>query len=198
MNDSPGCWDKIKRYCLSKLLKCIGCCLPRVCLPAWIKSKSPATGITISKFLLFSTISMPVMLVGSDMISDGGVLAQMWPYTQWAKFLAGEYAGDETAANSTETTTTNSSSTELAGDQEGNGTVVGSNNTEVEQRGQSRVLDMTLIFLFLTSILILLVSTLNLLSSNWLSTLLRNARTTLMMESRELERKDAPVPLGNY
>ena len=139
---------------------------------------------------------MPVVLVGSDMISDGGVLVQMWQYTWMAKDLAGESAGDETATNSTGTTT-NSSSTELAGDQEGNGTVVGSNSTEVEQGGQSRVLDDTLGMLFLVSILILFFSTVNLLFSNWLSTLLRNARTTLMMESRELERKDAPVPLGD-
>ena len=139
---------------------------------------------------------MPVALVGSDMISDGRVLVQMWPYTAWAKLLAGEYAGDETATNSTETTT-NSSSTELAGEQVGNRTVAGSKSTEVEQGGQSGVLDLTLFSLFFVSILILVVSTFNLLSSNWLSTLLRNARTTLMMESRELERKDVPVPLGN-
>ena len=92
------------------------------------------------------------MLVGSDMISDGGVLVQMWPYTMWAKILAGEYAVNETATNSTGTTA-NSSSTELAGDQEGNGTVVGSNSTEVEQGRQSDVLDFTLGFLFMVSII---------------------------------------------
>ena len=140
---------------------------------------------------------MPVALVGSDMISDGGVLVQMWPYTFLAKIFAGEYALYGTTTNSTGTTT-NSSSTELAGDQEGNGTVVGSNSTEVEPGVQSRVLDFTLSLLFLVSINILIFSTINLLFwSNWLSTLLRNAWTTLMMESRELERKDAPVPLGN-
>ena len=104
-NYSPGCWNNMKRWCLSKL-------------PTWIKSKSPATGITISYVLLFSTIMRPVALVGSDMISDGGVLVQMWPYTGFGEGLAGEYAANETAANSTETTT-NSSSTELAADQEG-------------------------------------------------------------------------------
>ena len=164
------------------------CCLSK--LPTCIKSKSPATGITISSFLLFSTILMPVALVGSDMISDGDVLVQMWPYTFLAKDLAGEYAGGETATNSTETTT-NSSSSELAGIQ------VGSNSTEVEQGVQIGALGVTLFFLFIMSILILGASSFNLLSSNWLSTLLRNARATLMMESRELERKDAPVPLGD-
>ena len=179
------------------------CCLSK--LPTWIKSKSPATGITISKVLFFSTILMPVVLIGSDMISDGGVLAQMWPYTLFGKLIAGEYSLNKTATNSTGTTA-NSSSTELAASQEGNGTVVGSNSTQVEQGGQSvllgrqiPVLDWTLGFLFLVSIFILFFSTVNLLlfRSNWSSTLLRNARTTLMMESRELERKDVPVPLGN-
>ena len=125
-NYSPGCWNNMKRCCLSKL-------------PTWIKSKSPATGITISYVLLFSTIMRPVALVGSDMISDGGVLVQMWPYTGFGEGLAGEYAANETATNSTETTT-NSSSTELAGDQEGNRTVRGSNRTEVEQGRQFVVL----------------------------------------------------------
>ena len=138
---------------------------------------------------------MPVMLVGLDMISDGGVLAQMWPYTLFGKLIAGEYSLNKTATNSTGTIT-NSSSTEPTGTQEGNG-VVGRNSTEVEQGVQIPVLDATLGCLFGVSIFILFLSTLNLLSSNWLSTLLRNARTTLMMESRELERKDAPVPLGN-
>ena len=138
---------------------------------------------------------MPVVLIGSDMISDGGVLAQMWPYTLFGKLIAGEYSLNKTATNSTGTIT-NSSSTEPTGTQEGNG-VVGRNSTEVEQGVQIPVLDATLGCLFGVSIFILFLSTLNLLSSNWLSTLLRNARTTLMMESRELERKDVPVPLGN-
>lgn len=137
---------------------------------------------------------MPVALVGSDMISDGGVLVQMWPYTFLAKGLAEAFAGEE--IHFTETTT-NSSLTEPAGDQEGNGTVVGSNSTEDEHWRQRGLLDGTLGGLFFVSIFILFLSTYNLLRSNWLSTLLRNARTTLMMESRELERKDAPVPLGN-
>ena len=109
---------------------------------------------------------MPVALVGSDMISDGSVLAQMWPYTDMGKALAGEY-----------------------GNQEGKGTKL--------LAGEPSALDATLDYLFIVSIIILFLSTWNLFRSNWLSTLLRNARTSLMMESRELERKDAPVPLGN-
>ena len=121
-------------------------------LPNAIKSNLPAEGIKISIFLLLSTILMPMMLVGTDMISDGSVMAQMWPYTRFPNW---------------------------------------------EQVEQVDVLDRTLGYLFLASILVLEYSTLSLLRSNWLSTLLRNAKTTLMMESRELEKKDASVPLGN-
>merc|ERR550532_1146555 len=52
-------------------------------------------------------------------------------------------------------------------------------------------------FLFIVSIWILIFSTMNLLRSNPLATLVRNARTTVMMNSRELERKDVPVPLDH-
>merc|ERR550532_2773545 len=52
-------------------------------------------------------------------------------------------------------------------------------------------------FLFIVSIWILVASTWNLLRSNPLATLVRNARTTVMMDSRELERKDVPVPLDH-
>ena len=36
---------------------------------------------------------MPLLLVGADMVTDGGVLGQMWPYTLFAKLLAGAYSG---------------------------------------------------------------------------------------------------------
>ena len=72
---------------------------------------------------------MPVVLVGSDMISDGGVLVKMWPYTRIATVFARESPGDKAATNSTDTTA-NISSTDLerklAGTQGGNGTVGGS------------------------------------------------------------------------
>ena len=50
---------------------------------------------------------------------------------------------------------------------------------------------------FVISILILLSSTLNLIFSNPWASLLVNARTSVFMETRESERKDMAVPIGN-
>ena len=126
-------------------------------------------GVQIGKFLLANTIVMPLLLVGSDILSDGGVLGQMWPHTMISKLLVGA-SGNQAQINST------------AQWQTGLGT-----GEEIWM----------LSYLFLVSILILIVSIVNLFRSNWLASLLRNARTTVMMSSRELERKDVPVPLGN-
>ena len=72
------------------------------------------------------------------------------------------------------------------------------NSTASEQEEESADAEGAILaFLLLVSILILFYSTLTLLLSNPLATLLRNARTTVMMSSRELERMDVPVPLGN-
>ena len=40
-----------------------------------------AEGLPMSKLYLFATMVLPLILVGSDMVSDGGVMAQMLPYT---------------------------------------------------------------------------------------------------------------------
>ena len=53
-------------------------------------------------------------------------------------------------------------------------------------------------FVFGLSCSILLSSLLNLVFSNPLATLLINARTSVLMKTRELERKDVPVPLGAF
>ena len=49
----------------------------------------------------------------------------------------------------------------------------------------------------LISILILIFSTLNLIFSNPWASLLVNARTSVFMETRESERKDMAVPIGD-
>ena len=134
-------------------------------------SSGPKRGLKIGPILLAQTIVMPLLLVGADMVSDGGVLGQMWPYTMWAKFLAGA-----------EFRKFDGNISRLAVNEE--------RNMTVNERG-------ILGFLFGVSIMILFESTWNLLRSNPLATLVRNARTTVMMNSRELERKDVPVPLGN-
>ena len=50
---------------------------------------------------------------------------------------------------------------------------------------------------FVISMLILLYSTLNLIFSNSWASLLVNVRTSVFMETRESERKDMAVPIGN-
>ena len=157
----------------------------------------PKKGLKIGRILLAQTIVMPLLLVGADMVSDGGVLGQMWPYTLLAKYLAGAYSGNSTGGGNV------SRSDEAAVNEERNMTVNDTgitNSTASEQEDDSEAVDvegMILFILFLVSIIILVGSTWNLLRSNPLATLVRNARTTVMMNSRELERKDVPVPLGN-
>ena len=58
--------------------------------------------------------------------------------------------------------------------------------------------DDTLGSLFAASCFILGFSLLNLLVANPIKTLIRNARTSVLMKSREMESKDVPVPIGNY
>jgi len=149
----------------------------------------------MGSFLLAQTIVIPLLLVGADMVSDGGVLGQMWPYTFYAKLLAGADSGNSTGGANI------SRSEEAAVNKERNMTVNDTgitNSTASEREEESEdVEELILNFLFIVSILILFYSTVNLLLSNPLATLVRNARTTVMMNSRELERKDVPVPLGN-
>ena len=51
---------------------------------------------------------------------------------------------------------------------------------------------------YVVSCFILFFSVLNLLLEKPIKTLIRNARTSLLMGSREMESKDVPVPIGDY
>ena len=82
-NYSRGWWNDMKRFRISKL-------------PRWIKPEpAPAKGLQISKVLLATTILLPLMLVGSDMVSDGSVLGQMWQHTGLVEDLTRKYSGKE-------------------------------------------------------------------------------------------------------
>ena len=163
-------------------------------LPKCIKkmSSSPKRGLQIGIFLLLQTIVLPLLLVGVDMGSDGGVLANMWPHTNWAKDLNTTAGGGKS-----------SSSDEVKVNEERNRTVndTGSditNSTGTELEDQSEGAEgKILLSLFGVSIVILSFSTLIMILSNPLASLVRRATTTSIMSSRELERKDVPVPLGN-
>ena len=122
------------------------------------------------------------------MVSDGGVLGQMWPYSYYAKYLAGADSGNSTGGGNV------SRSDEAAVNEERKRRI---NDTGITNSTASELEELILGFVFLVSIVILVWSTGILLRSSPLATLVRNARTTVMMNSRELERKDVPVPLGN-
>ena len=155
----------------------------------------PKKGLKIGRILLAQTIVMPLLLVGADMVSDGGVLGQMWSYTTWAKLLAGADSGNSTGGGNI------SRSDEVAVNEERkrrvNDTGITDSTASEQQDYSENVEGLILGFLFIVSLIILFASTVNLLRPNPLATLVRNARTTVMMNSRELERKDVPVPLGN-
>ena len=143
----------------------------RSCVPKCIKrmTSGPKKGLEIGPFLLAQTIVLPLILVGADMVTDGDMLGQMWPYAVFSG------SGNQVELNST--ARANISRSDEVAVENDEGFILG--------------------FLFFVSIIILLLSTCNLRRSNPLASLVRNARTTVMMNSRELERKDVPVPLGN-
>ena len=151
-------------------------------------SSSPERGLKIGPFLLALTIVWPLLLVGADMWTDGKVVTKMWQYTVlgktytvWARNLTIAYR------------TVNDTGFDLLVNDTGV-----ANSTASEQEDQSELMEgVVLNFVFMFSITILIFSTTKLLLSNPLVTLVRDARTKVMMNSRELERKDVPVPLGN-
>jgi len=185
---SPGCWNLTKRSCF---------CLFRK-LPKFIKDMTAAAeGLPISKLYPFTTLVLPLILVGSDMVSDCGVLGQMWQYTLIGKLLAEAYSRNHVELNST--ASANSSSSGVVAVNEGRNGVVNdiTNSTVKEEKDLVHMEGVILFCLFSLSISILSVSMIILLWSNPLATLVRNARTTVMMNSRELERKNVLVPLDH-
>ena len=79
----------MKRSCLSKLPKRIKA-----------MSSSPEVGLQIGPFLLAQTIVMPLLLVGSDILSDGGVLGEMWPYARDSQWIQDKLPSTGAANNS--------------------------------------------------------------------------------------------------
>ena len=146
------------------------CCL----LPACFKSKAARRGIELSQLTIIQTIALPLVLVAVDVGSDGNMLSNMVS-------IMNTLAATNTTINklnSTDDNVTeqlNSSSTE-----------------EIENRQGEGPLGA----LFGMSCAILFFSMLNLMYSKPAKTLIRNARTSVLMSSRELESKDVPVPIG--
>ena len=144
-------------------------------LPDCMKPTSlPRRGLKISFFTLVQTIAMPLALVAVDVASDGNLLYHMKSFigTQWA-------------TNTTSFTINSTNVTEQH------------NITTLTETGTPQG-ETTLDGLFYLSCAILLFSMLNLIFGNPFKTLIRNARTSAFMASRELESKDVPLPMGEY
>ena len=120
------------------------------------------------------TIAMPLALVAVDVASDGNLLYYMKSYigTQWA-------------TNTTSFTINSTNVTELQ------------NSTTPAETGNQQGGE-ALSSLYIISCSILGASMLNLIFGNPFKTLIRNARTSAFMASRELESKDVPLPMGEY
>ena len=143
-------------------------------MPDCVKPTSlPRRGLKIRFFTLVQTIAMPLALVAVDVASDGNLL-----------FYMKSYIGTQWATNTTSFTINCTNVTEQH------------SITSLTERG-SRQGETTLDGLFYLSCIILLASMLNLIFGNPSKTLIRNARTSVFMASRELESKDVPLPIGD-
>ena len=148
-------------------------------LPACFKSSPPARrGIELSRFTIIKSIAVPLVVVAVDVASDGNLLYDMKSYIDTLKV--------------TNTTSNTFNSTD------DNVTEQHNNSTSSSETGKNLQEARTLGGLFVVSGCILLNSILNLIFENPAKTLIRSARTSALMSSRELESKDVPVPIGEY
>ena len=111
-----------------------------------------------------------MVIVAADVATDGNLLFEMKSYI------------DTLAANSTSNSTVDNV-TEIL------------NSTTSSETG-NREAAAALRGLWLASIFILFFSMLNLIFGNPVKLLIRNVRTSVLMESREMETKDVLVPIG--
>ena len=119
---------------------------------------------------------MPLALVALDVYTDGNLLSFMASIIH--PFQANNKTNNANSiADNNVTELQNSTTSPETGNQQGGEALLG---------------------LFLASCIILFASMLNLIFGNPFKTLIRNARTSALMASRELESKDVPLPMGEY
>ena len=138
---------------------------------------SPRKGLKIGELMLLQTIAMPLALVAADVASDGNLIFFMKSYI------------DTLRATNTTSLTKNSTDDNVTEQQ---------NSTTSTETGNQQQGEDALDGLLMASCAILLASMLNLIGGNPFKTLIRNARTSALMASREMESKDVPLPLGEY
>ena len=132
-----------------------------------MKISPPSRGFEISKLTFLRTIGLPLVLVMVDIGSDGNMCYFMSDYI-------GNLRGTTTLTSNNLTNPKNPSTEAL----------------HVQGKDE-------LTGLFITSICILVFSMLNLIFQKPAKTLIRSAQTCALMESRELESKDVPLPIGD-
>ena len=143
------------------------------CLPSRISNffkatpSSEGTKYDLSSFILFTTMVMPLGLVGTDLTSDVSVLAQMW-HQYVLPFMENGFKAEST--NST---------------------------VQQEEWNTMPQKEWTLVFMCFLSMGVLLCSTVSLFKTNQLATLVRGVRTQVLMNSWQSEQQDEPIPLGN-
>ena len=135
--------------------------------------KSARRGVELSQLTIIQTIAMPLALVALDVYTDGTFLSDM--NSHLASLI------------STNTTSyVNNSTDDNVTEQQNNST-----SAETENWHALRGLSMA-------STIIISFSMLNLIFGNPFKTLIRNARSSALMASREMESKDVPLPIGEY
>ena len=127
----------------------------------------PSRGVEISKLTFLRTIGLPLVLVMVDIGSDGNMCYFMSDYI-------GNLRGTTTLTSNNLTNQNNPSREAL----------------HVQGKDE-------LTGLFITSVCILVFSMLNLIFQKPAKTLIRSAQTCALMQSRELESNDVPLPIGN-
>ena len=132
-----------------------------------MKISPPSRGVEISKLTFLRTIGLPLVLVMVDIGSDGNMCYFMSDYI-------GNLRGTTTLTSNNLTNQNNPSTNAL----------------HVQGKDE-------LTGLFITSVCILVFSMLNLIFQKPAKTLIRSAQTCALMESRELESKDVPLPIGD-
>ena len=128
--------------------------------------------MNISQLTILKTVAVPLILVGADVATDGNLLVDM------------KSSYDTLRANST-SNSTDDNVTEIL------------NSTTSSETGNREAAN-ALGCLWVASVWILAFSMLNLIFGNPAKTLIRNVCISVLMESREMEAKDVPLPIGEF
>ena len=136
--------------------------------------------------MIIRVIALPLAIVAADVASDGNFLYYMKSNMDMM---------DTVFEGTNSTGFSNASCTSYTINRTDDNVTEQHNSTESENQQRQKT---TLDGLFLGSCVILSFSVLNLLFGNPMKTLVRNARVSALMASREVESKDVLLPIGDF